>query len=184
MGLFSQALFQIYNYNCGQNAKTQPCMHLTSWFPIFRCFNVLFWLFIIVGTIKLGCWFACVAEIIFLRIRTVLSWIMMVRECLRLLLRAFFGLGCWLLCWECSGERNVLLESNLMDNLSLCELGFDDLRLQLHNSRGDQSTRSTREPSLLASIWRSVPLLVWQMDKRAPFLDESGVLSVTTKMHS
>lgn len=28
--------------------------------------------------------------------------------------------GCWLLCRECSRESNVLLESNLIDNLGLC----------------------------------------------------------------
>lgn len=69
------------------------------------------------------CWFAFVVKILFLGIRTALSWVMTGREGLRLFLKAYFGpsmAGCWLLCRECSRESKVLLESNLIDNLGLC----------------------------------------------------------------
>lgn len=38
-------------------------------------------------------------------------------------------------------EKNVLLESNLVDNLGLCSHGFDDSKLQLQNFEADKSTK-------------------------------------------
>lgn len=97
-------------------------MPLARRFPLFCVFKSLLLFFIIEGMTKLVCWFEFVVKIVFLGIRTALSWAMAARECLRLfgIFWTLYMAGCWLLCRECSRESNVLLESNLIDNLGLC----------------------------------------------------------------